>query len=95
MVCPHAVIRQKVYDASYLKNAPETFKSVDAKGFKEFPGAKFTLQVSVEDCTGCGLCVYTCPAKNKENPQLKAIIWLNSYRNVPPNRIIGHFSDQS
>ncbi|HNY19532.1 MAG TPA: pyruvate:ferredoxin (flavodoxin) oxidoreductase [Flexilinea sp.] len=73
MVCPHAVIRQKVYDASYLKNAPETFKSADAKGFKEFPGAKFTLQVSVEDCTGCGLCVYTCPAKNKENPQLKAI----------------------
>jgi len=71
-VCPHAVIREKVYDPSYLKDAPETFKSIDAK-FKEFPGNKFTIQVAPEDCTGCGLCVEACPAKDKTNPERKAI----------------------
>ena len=71
-VCPHAVIRTKVYDAALLKDAPETFKSVDAK-FKEFPGTKFTVQVSPEDCTGCGLCVENCPAKDKADPSRKAI----------------------
>ena len=71
-VCPHAVIRTKVYDADLLKDAPKTFKSVDAK-FKEFPGAKFTIQVSPEDCTGCGLCVENCPAKDKTQPSRKAI----------------------
>ncbi len=71
-VCPHAVIRQKTYDPALLKNAPATFKSVDAK-FKEFPGAKFTIQVSPEDCTGCALCVEACPAKNKTEAGRKAI----------------------
>ena len=71
-VCPHAVIREKVYDPALLKNAPPTFKSTDAK-FKEFPGTKFTIQVAPEDCTGCGLCVENCPAKDKTNPSRKAI----------------------
>jgi len=72
MVCPHAVIRQKVYDPKYLENAPATFKSTDAR-FKEFPGMKYTLQVAPEDCTGCALCVEACPAKNKSQAGLKAI----------------------
>ena len=72
-VCPHAVIRQKVYDPAYLKDAPKTFKSMDARFFKEFPGKKFTIQVSPEDCTGCALCVENCPAKDKTNPARKAI----------------------
>jgi pyruvate-ferredoxin/flavodoxin oxidoreductase len=71
-VCPHAVIRQKVYDPALLKNAPAAFKSVDAK-FKELPGTKFSIQVSPEDCTGCGLCVEACPSKNKADPSRKAI----------------------
>lgn len=71
-VCPHAVIRTKVYDAALLKDAPETFKSIDAK-FREFPGAKFTVQISPEDCTGCGMCVENCPAKDKTDPSRKAI----------------------
>ena len=71
-VCPHAVIRTKVYDPKFLDDAPETFKSIDAK-FKEFPGAKFTVQVSPEDCTGCGMCVENCPAKDKTDPTRKAI----------------------
>ncbi len=72
LVCPHAVIRSKVYDPKLLENAPETFKSTDAK-WKDFPGMKYTLQVSVSDCTGCGLCVQNCPAKNKADASKKAI----------------------
>jgi len=72
IVCPHAAIRGKMYDAKQLDGAPETFKSVDARG-KEFAGMKFTLQIAPEDCTGCGACVFACPAKNKQEPKLKAI----------------------
>ena len=72
MVCPHAVIRAKVYDPKLLSNAPESFKSVDSKN-SQFKGMKYTLQIAPEDCTGCGLCVKNCPAKNKANPELKAL----------------------
>jgi pyruvate-ferredoxin/flavodoxin oxidoreductase len=71
-VCPHAVIRQKVYGPAYLENAPETFKAVDAR-FKEVPGLKFTIQVAPEDCTACGLCVEVCPAKDKSQVGRKAV----------------------
>ncbi|MCJ7733850.1 MAG: pyruvate:ferredoxin (flavodoxin) oxidoreductase, partial [Anaerolineales bacterium] len=69
-VCPHAVIRPKVYDAALLENAPETFKSIDATG-REFKDLKFTIQVAPEDCTGCSLCVSACPQSEVENPALK------------------------
>ncbi|MBN1372338.1 MAG: pyruvate:ferredoxin (flavodoxin) oxidoreductase [Anaerolineaceae bacterium] len=72
MVCPHAVIRMKVYDSALLADAPATFKSMDAK-FRELPGTKFTIQVAPEDCTGCALCVEACPAKDKTQVGLKAI----------------------
>ncbi|HEY4722838.1 MAG TPA: 4Fe-4S dicluster domain-containing protein, partial [Anaerolineae bacterium] len=72
LVCPHAVIRAKVYDEKYLANAPETFKSSPAR-WKEFKELKYTLQVAPEDCTGCSLCVEICPAKNKSETRLKAI----------------------
>jgi len=72
LVCPHATIRQKVFDIELLKEAPATFKSVDFKG-AEYKGKKYSLQVAVEDCTGCGLCVAYCPVKNKTNASLKAI----------------------
>jgi len=71
-VCPHAAIRQKIYDPALLENAPETYKSIDAK-FKEIPGMAFTIQVAPEDCTGCGLCVEACPAKDKKEVGRKAI----------------------
>lgn len=71
-VCPHAVIRLKAYEPSYLENAPQTFKSTEAK-YKEYPGLKFTIQVAPEDCTGCALCVEVCPAKNKSQAGRKAI----------------------
>ncbi len=72
IACPHAAIRAKVYEAKLLESAPETFKSVDAKG-KDFVGLKWTIQSAPEDCTGCGICVEACPAKNKQEPGRKAI----------------------
>ncbi|MDP7636897.1 MAG: pyruvate:ferredoxin (flavodoxin) oxidoreductase, partial [Phycisphaerae bacterium] len=72
LACPHASIRCKIYDADTLASAPETFKSVDAKG-KDYAEKKWTIQVAPEDCTGCGLCVEACPAKNKEVEGKKAI----------------------
>jgi pyruvate-ferredoxin/flavodoxin oxidoreductase len=64
LICPHACIRPKAYGGALLKNAPATFKSVDAKG-KELSGLKYTLQVAPEDCTGCGVCVQYCPTRGK------------------------------
>jgi pyruvate-ferredoxin/flavodoxin oxidoreductase len=72
IVCPHAVIREKIYDAKYLENAPATWLSDDAR-WKEFPGMKYTLSVSPEDCTGCALCIEACPAKDKSAVGRKAI----------------------
>ncbi len=72
MVCPHAVIRIKVYDSKELEGAPATFKSCEARD-KEWAGMKYTIQVAPEDCTGCGVCVDVCPVKNKSEARLKAI----------------------
>jgi pyruvate-ferredoxin/flavodoxin oxidoreductase len=72
LVCPHGVIRAKVYDAGALAGAPATFKSSEAR-WKELRDKKYTLQVAVEDCTGCQLCVEVCPAKDKSQVSRKAI----------------------
>jgi pyruvate-ferredoxin/flavodoxin oxidoreductase len=72
LVCPHAVIRAKVYESDKLKGSPESFKSMDAK-WKNFAGQQYTLQVAPEDCTGCALCIEACPAKSKSEPKHKAI----------------------
>ncbi|MDZ7290867.1 MAG: pyruvate:ferredoxin (flavodoxin) oxidoreductase [candidate division KSB1 bacterium] len=72
IVCPHAAIRIKIYEDSVLANAPATFAYTDARD-REWKGMKYTVQVAPEDCTGCGLCVEICPAKNKRETRLKAI----------------------
>ena len=73
MICPHACIRIKAYDKSFIENAPATFKSMDAKG-KEFgENNAYTIQVAPEDCTGCSLCFEICPVKNKRQVKLKAL----------------------
>ncbi len=71
-MCPHATIRMKIYDEAALKGAPKGFKAVAAKG-KGMEQKKFSLQVAPEDCTGCGACVFNCPAKSKTDPNHKAI----------------------
>ena len=73
LVCPHSVIRAKVYDAQYANGgAPPTFKAVEAR-WKDFKAYKYTLQVAPEDCTGCELCVQACPVKSKTEVKHKAI----------------------
>ncbi len=72
LVCPHSVIRAKVYAPGLLEGAPPGFKSEPAR-WREFPDSRFTLQVSPEDCTGCALCVEVCPAKSKSEVRHKAI----------------------
>lgn len=74
IVCPHAAIRPKVYDSSKLATAPDFFKHVAPIG-KEFmkDSESYTLQVAVEDCTGCSLCVEVCPILSKTEPGHKAI----------------------
>ena len=75
MVCPHATIRVKAYEPELLKGAPETFKSIDVrnKEYKE-EGLKYTIQIAPEDCTGCGVCVEACPAKQKTDKSKKALV---------------------
>ncbi|HXY00987.1 MAG TPA: pyruvate:ferredoxin (flavodoxin) oxidoreductase, partial [Candidatus Limnocylindrales bacterium] len=72
LVCPHAVIRAKVFDSSQLAGAPPTFKSSKAR-WREFETLRYSLQVAPEDCTGCRLCVEVCPAKSKSEVKHKAI----------------------
>jgi pyruvate-ferredoxin/flavodoxin oxidoreductase len=72
LVCPHSVIRAKVYDSSLLANAPATFKSSKPR-WREFETLKYTLQIAPEDCTGCHLCVEACPVKSKSESKHKAI----------------------
>jgi pyruvate-ferredoxin/flavodoxin oxidoreductase len=71
-VCPHSVIRSRYYDQSRLEGAPDGFRSapLEAVGL---PDTRYTLQVYVEDCTGCALCVEACPAVAPDNPVRRAI----------------------
>lgn len=72
MVCPHAVIRAKLADEADLADAPEAFKYMDGR-FRGMDDMKYALQVSVEDCTGCELCVEVCPAKDKSQVGRKSL----------------------
>jgi pyruvate-ferredoxin/flavodoxin oxidoreductase len=72
LVCPHAVIRAKVYDSSLLAGAPPAFKSAKP-AWRGLESLKYTLQVAPEDCTGCQLCVEICPVKSKSDAKHKAV----------------------
>jgi len=72
MVCPHSTIRAKVFDKPALASAPDGFKTMPAK-WRELTNQIYTIQVAVEDCTGCRLCVEVCPAKDKSNVSRKAL----------------------
>ncbi len=72
LVCPHAVIRSKVFEPSALDGAPEGFRSKPWTG-KDLPDHRMTIQVAPDDCTGCGVCVDVCPAVSKEVAKHKAI----------------------
>ncbi|CAK0759565.1 putative pyruvate-flavodoxin oxidoreductase [Gammaproteobacteria bacterium] len=73
LICPHAAIRSKVARVEDLADAPAGFKHVPIKG-KEFEsGLHVMYQVAPEDCTGCGLCVEICPARDKSEARRKAL----------------------
>jgi pyruvate-ferredoxin/flavodoxin oxidoreductase len=73
IVCPHAVIRMKTYHERALEKAPAAFKAVRLKGRGVDPDQRYTLQIAVDSCTGCGLCVAACPVDNPARPSFKAI----------------------
>ena len=72
LVCPHAAIRMKVFAPEALDGAPDGFLSKEWKA-RDLPGMLMTIQVAPEDCTGCGICVETCPAHSKEEVRHKSI----------------------
>jgi len=72
LVCPHAAIRAKLYAPDALARAPQGFLAMDFKSH-ELKDLKYSIQVAPDDCTGCGLCVAVCPAKDKSQPKRKAI----------------------
>ena len=71
-VCPHSVIRAKFYHENSLEGAPETFPSAEISA-RGFPETRYSLQVYVEDCTGCNLCVSACPVTAPDDPEKRAI----------------------
>ena len=72
MVCPHAVIRAKIYSAELGEKAPASFQWAKPK-WKGMEQERYTLQIAPEDCTGCGVCVEVCPVKSKSDASKKAI----------------------
>jgi pyruvate-ferredoxin/flavodoxin oxidoreductase len=74
MICPHAAIQTRVFDPSQLVDAPPGFRSVPDEIDRSIEGRRYTVQVAPEDCTGCGLCVEVCPAKDRLQPRRKALV---------------------
>ena len=74
MICPHAAIRTKVYAPSELANAPISFRSMPEAFEPQLEGMVYTVQVAPEDCTGCGLCIEVCPAKDRHDPRRRALV---------------------
>ncbi|MBU9836011.1 pyruvate:ferredoxin (flavodoxin) oxidoreductase [Rahnella sp. L72c] len=70
--CPHSAIRAKVVQPEFMADAPSALQSLDVKS-RDMRGQKYVLQVAPEDCTGCNLCVEVCPAKDRQDPSVKAI----------------------
>jgi pyruvate-ferredoxin/flavodoxin oxidoreductase len=74
MICPHAAIQTRVFDPAALAGAPAGFRSVPEVHDDALKGLSYTVQVAPEDCTGCGLCVEVCPAKDRREPKRKALM---------------------
>jgi pyruvate-ferredoxin/flavodoxin oxidoreductase len=72
LTCPHAAIRMKVFEPSAVAGAPSTFPTKEFSS-RDLPGMLLSIQVSPDDCTGCGICVDVCPAKSKTEVKHKSI----------------------
>jgi pyruvate-ferredoxin/flavodoxin oxidoreductase len=74
MICPHAAIQAKVFAPEALAGAPEGFRAEPVSFERGMDHLRYAVQVAPEDCTGCGLCVEVCPAKDRLKPQRKALV---------------------
>ncbi|MDO8330102.1 MAG: pyruvate:ferredoxin (flavodoxin) oxidoreductase [Fluviicoccus sp.] len=72
-ICPHSALRTVVFEPEAAANAPEAFRQVPETATPELKGLSYTVQVAPDDCTGCGLCVDECPARDRKQPKRKAI----------------------
>jgi pyruvate-ferredoxin/flavodoxin oxidoreductase len=72
LVCPHSVLRAKLFDEQYLAGVSPIFKAVPAR-WKDLKDQKYSLQVAPEDCTGCALCVECWPVKSKSEVKHRTI----------------------
>ncbi|MBE9173389.1 pyruvate:ferredoxin (flavodoxin) oxidoreductase [Cyanobium sp. LEGE 06143] len=88
LVCPHGVIRAKLAAPEAFAAAPEGFRTAPCRD-QTFAGQTFTLQVAVEDCTGCSLCVEVCPVRDRSQPKRKAINMAPRRAELPAAR--GHW----
>ncbi|WP_338463573.1 pyruvate:ferredoxin (flavodoxin) oxidoreductase [Franconibacter daqui] len=84
--CPHSAIRAKVVSPEAMSEAPASLNSLDVKS-RDMRGQKYVLQVAPEDCTGCNLCVEVCPAKDRENPEVKAINMMSRLEHVEEEKV--------
>ncbi len=84
--CPHSAIRAKVVSPQAMENAPASLHSLDVKS-RDMRGQKYVLQVAPEDCTGCNLCVEVCPAKDRQDPQIKAINMMSRLEHVEEEKV--------
>lgn len=84
--CPHSAIRAKVVAPEEMENAPASLHSLDVKS-RDMRGQKYVLQVAPEDCTGCNLCVEVCPAKDRQNPEIKAINMMYRLEHVEEEKV--------
>jgi len=71
LVCPHSAIRAKVF--AEPPGLPEGFTRTPYKARNLGADLAYVLQVAPEDCTGCTLCVEVCPARDRQNPEIKAL----------------------
>ncbi|WP_312737429.1 pyruvate:ferredoxin (flavodoxin) oxidoreductase [Atlantibacter hermannii] len=84
--CPHSAIRAKVVSPEDLEAAPDALQSLDVKS-RDMRGQKYVLQVAPEDCTGCNLCVEVCPAKDRQDPDIKAINMMSRLEHVEEEKV--------
>ena len=84
--CPHSAIRAKVVTPEAMADAPASLHALDVKS-RDMRGQKYVLQVAPEDCTGCNLCVEVCPAKDRQNPDIKAINMLSRLEHVEEEKV--------
>ncbi|WP_312582373.1 pyruvate:ferredoxin (flavodoxin) oxidoreductase [Atlantibacter hermannii] len=84
--CPHSAIRAKVVSPEALEAAPDALQSLDVKS-RDMRGQKYVLQVAPEDCTGCNLCVEVCPAKDRHDPDIKAINMMSRLEHVEEEKV--------